>query len=147
MCAGDALENICFKIFTISNITRLNNKSFCRILLLLSGDIRLNLGPKNNLQPLDSNEWYVFKSRGAHLINLKINSLLPKINELRYIANSSNATVIRISESKLDESVLQSKIQINHYDLLCRDRNRNGGDVPCYVRSDISYIQNRKYFP
>ena len=42
--------------------------------------------------------------------------------------------------------VLQSEIQINNYDLLRRDRNRNGGGVACYVRSDISYIQ-KQYFP
>ena len=53
--------NYKFKIFTISNIKRLNSKSFYRILLLLSGDISLNPGPKNNLQQLDSNERNVFK--------------------------------------------------------------------------------------
>ena len=86
-------------------------------------------------------EWNVLKSKGLHLIHLNINSLLPKIDELRYIANSSNVPVIGISKSKLDESVLQSEIQINNYDLLCWDRNRNGGGVACYIRSDISYIQ------
>ena len=60
-----------------------------------------------------------------------MNSLLPKIHELQYITNSSNETVIRISKSKLDESVPQSKIQINNYDLLRRDRNRNGEAVAC----------------
>ena len=95
---------------------------------------------------MESSEWNVFKSKGLHLIPLNINSLLPKIDELRYIANSSNAAVIGISESKLDESVLQSEIQINNYDLLRRDRNKNGGGVVCYIRSDISYIQ-KKYFP
>ena len=86
---------------------------------------------------MDLNEWNVFKSKGLHLIHLKINSLLPKIDKLRYIANSGNAAVIGISESKLDESVLQLKTQINNYDLLCRDRNRNGGGVACYIRSDM----------
>ena len=57
---------------------------------------------KNNLQPLDSNEWNVFKSKGLHMIHLNINSLLPKIDQLRYTANSSNAAVIGLSESKLD---------------------------------------------
>ena len=89
-----------------------------RILILLSVDISLNPG---------HNEWNVFTSKGLHIIHLHIKSLLPKIPELRYIANSSNAVVIGISESKLDESVLQSEIQINNYDLLRRDRNRNGG--------------------
>ena len=132
--------NYSFKIFTISNIKRLNNKSFYHILLLLSGDIRLNPGPKKNLQPLDSNEWNVFKTKRLHPIHLNINSLLPKIVELRYIANSSYAAVIGISESTHNGSVLQSEIQINNYDLLRRDRNRNGGGVACYIRSDLSYI-------
>ena len=110
-----------------SNIKQTNNKSNYRILLLLSGDISLNSGPKNNLQPLNSSDCNVFKSKGLHLIHLNINSLLPKTDELRYIANARNSAVIGISESKLDESVLQSEIQINNYDLLRRDRNRNGG--------------------
>ena len=100
------LDNLCLnyslKLFTISNSKRLNNKSFYCILLLLSGDISLNLGPKNNLQPLNSNEWNVFKSKGLHLIHVNINSFLPKIDELRDIANSSNTTVIVSSESKLN---------------------------------------------
>ena len=37
-------------------------------------------------------------------------------------------------------------IQINNYDLLRQDRNRNGGGVACCIRSDISYIQ-KQYFP
>ena len=108
------------------------------------GDISLIPGPKNNVQPLDSNERNVFKSKGLHLIHLNINSFR-KINKLRYIANSSNAAVIGISESKLNESVLQSEIQINNYDLLLRDRNRNDGSVAYYIRSDLSYIQ-KQYF-
>ena len=91
---------------------------------------------------MDLNEWNVFKSKRLHLIHLNINSLIAKIDEVRH---SSNAAVIGISKSKLDESVRQSKIQINNYDLLCRDRNRNGGDVACYIRSDISHIQ-KQYF-
>ena len=62
------------------------------------------------------------------------------------MAYSSNAANIGVSESKLDESVLQSEIQINNYDLLSRDRNRNDGGVACYTRSDISYIQ-KQHFP
>ena len=98
----DLCLNYSLKLFTISNSKRLNNKSFYCILLLLSGDISLNLGPKNNLQPLNSNEWNVFKSKGLHLIHVNINSFLPKIDELRDIANSSNTTVIGSSESKLN---------------------------------------------
>ena len=77
----------------------------------------LNPGPHNNmLQP--QGEWSVFTSRGLHFIHLNVNSLLPKIDELRNIAKLSNAAVIGISESKLDDSILSSEIHINNYNSL-----------------------------
>ena len=36
-------------------------------------------------------------------MNININSLLPKIDELQYIVNFSEAAIIGISESKLDD--------------------------------------------
>ena len=88
------------------------------MLLLLSGDISLNPGPFYNNQSLDSYEWDVFRSKRIHLIHLNVNSLFPKIDEIRYIAERTKATVIGITESKLDESIFQSEIKIDNYDLL-----------------------------
>ena len=126
--------------------SRMNNKSFLRILLILSGDISLNPGPVYNNGSLDSNEWNVFKSKGILLIHLNVNILLPKIDEIRYIAERTNAAVIRIAECKLDESVFQSEIERGNHDLLRCDRNRNGGGVAYYIRSNISYMQ-KEFFP
>ena len=106
------------KVYTISKFKRINNKSFHRILIILSGDISLNPGPVFNSQSSCSNEWYVFKAKGIYLIQLNVNSLLPKIDEIRYIAASTSAAVIGISESKLDETILQSEIQIS---MICSD--------------------------
>ena len=89
--------------------------------------IYLNTGSFHNLQPLDHDKWNSFKYRGLHLLHLNINSLLPKIDEIRHIARLTNIAVIGISESKLD-SVPTSEIQIDKYDLLCCDRNRYGGE-------------------
>ena len=77
--------------------------------------------------------------RGLHFIHLNVNSLLPKIEELRNIAKLSNAAVIGISESKLDDSVLSSEIHIDNYNTLRCDQNRQGGGVVCYIRNDLSY--------
>ena len=74
-------------------------------------------------------------------MHLNINSLLPKIDELRHMARLSNAAVIGICESKLDKSITNSEILIGNYDLLRCDRNRNGGGVAWYIRSDLSYTQ------
>ena len=62
-----------------------------------------------------------------------------KTDELRHIARLINAAVIEISESKFDDSVPTSEIQIDEYDLLHCDRNRHGEGVACYIRNDLSY--------
>ena len=121
-------------------------KSFLPILLLLSGDISLNPGPVYNNHSLNSNEWNVFRSKIIHLIHPNVNSLLPKIDEICYIAERTKAAVIGITESKLDESIFQSEIQIDNYDLLRCDRNRNGGGVVYYIKTDISYVE-KDFFP
>ena len=83
--------------------------------------ISLNaVSPHNNqLQP--QSKWNVFNSRGLHFIHLNVNSLLPKIDKFRNIAKLSNAAVIGISESKLDDSVLSSEVHIDNYNTLCCD--------------------------
>ena len=43
-----------------------------------------------------------------------MNSVFPKIDEICYIAECTKAAVIGIKESKLDESIFQSEIQIDN---------------------------------
>ena len=82
---------------SVSQLMYCNSNSYHRLLL---GDISLNSGPFHNLQPLDQNEWNIFKHRALHFLHLNINSLLPEIDELRHIARLTNAAVIEICESK-----------------------------------------------
>ena len=123
-----------------------NKDSFFKLLLLLSGDISLNPDPSHINQTSDNNEWDVSKARGLHLIHINIKSLLPKIEEFRRIACQSNAALIGISESKLDNSIFDSEVEIDGYNTLRFDRNRHGGGVACYVRNDLSFTK-RNYFP
>ena len=102
-------------------------REFYRLLVLLSGNISLNPGVFHNLQLLDNDKWNIFKHRGLYFLHLSINSLLPKIYELRHIARLTNPVVIGISESKLDDFVLTSEIQIDEYGLLRCDRNKHRG--------------------
>ena len=109
-----------------------NNAMFYKYIILLSGDISLNPGPD---QVDTSGIWHPFKKRGLHFLHLNVNSLLPKIDELRYISKLSNAAIIGITETKLDDSILNSELNIDGYDLLRCDRDRHGGGVA------------KKYFP
>ena len=126
--------------------------SYFKFILLLSCDINLNPGPttpKRNdilwefllshncsfsteqldyqLDPLfvvSNDAWKIFQKSGRHFIHLNINSILPEIDEIGYIAKLTNATFIGLSETKLDNAVLNSKLEIEGYDLIRSDRSR-----------------------
>ena len=91
------------KFYTISKFKGINNKSFHRILFILSGMSSLNPGPVYNDESSCPNELIVFKAKGVHLIHLNVNNLLPKINKIFYVDAHTN--VIEISGSKLDETI------------------------------------------
>ena len=124
--------------FTFSKLKYKNNQSFLKHILLLSGDVSLNPGP-SKIPQLNSETWSPFRKRGLHVLHLNINSILPKIDELRQIAKTSKVSVIGISETKLDDTVTNNEINIEGYSALRHDRNRQGGGVACYVRNDISF--------
>ena len=94
-----------------------------------SGDISFNPGPINCFQEHNYDQRAVFNIRALHFVHSNINSLLPKIDEFPCIVKLSEAAVIVISESKFDESVLSSEIQVENYDLIRSDRNRHGDGV------------------
>ena len=79
------------------------------------------------------------KKRGIHFIHININSLLPKIDEVHYIAIITNASVIGISETELDETILSSELEVNGYELVRLNRSRRGGGVASYIKSSIVY--------
>ena len=125
--------------FSISKLKYKTLNSFSQLLLLLSGNISLTPAAVHQGTLQCWNEWNVFKNRGLHFIHLNINSLLPKIEELHFIAKSTNAAVIGICEPKLDASVLEQEINIDNYKILHCDRKRQGGGIACYLGNDLSY--------
>ena len=124
--------------FTIS---KLRNKpyflKFYQILLLLSGDISLNPGPCQ-IQFIDDKHEPP-KTRGLHFCYLNVNSLLSKIDELRYFKNYIKPAILGIIESKLDSSVTKAEVNINGYSIIRNDRNKNGRGAACYIRNDLCF--------
>ena len=51
----------------------------------------------------------------------------------------SNATILGISETKLDNTIMDSELNIEGYDLIRSDRNRRGDGVACYIKKDRQY--------
>ena len=102
----------------------------------------MNPGPIQN-NHLKEN-WEIFRKKGLHFIHLNINSLMPKINELREIVKISNPTVIGITETKLDNLIGDSETSIYGYCAIRCDRNRKDEGVICYITNKICY--NTKTF-
>ena len=127
-----------FKLFSLSKMRNKNNYLYLKISLILSGDINLNPGPVN-IHQIKDYKFEVFTVKRLYFIHLNINSLLPKIDELWYIAKNSNATVIGKSEIKLGKTVSDSEVAIDGYVIVRNDRNRKGGGVACYIGNNICF--------
>ena len=84
---------------------------------MLSGDISLKPGPPHNSQ-IDGLSWNVFDKKGLHFLNMNVNSILPRTEEIRFIAKTSKATVIGISETKLDGTIFAAEIYIEGYSIV-----------------------------
>lgn len=83
-----------------------------------------------------------FKSlqgKGMLCIHLNARSLVNKVDQLRYIAESTKAAVIAVTETWFDETINDSEISIENYAVERNDRNREGGGTCLYIKKDIPY--------
>ena len=55
--------------------------------------------------------------------------------------------IFTLNETRLDNTVSDSEVKISGYDIVRRDRNRNGGGVAMYIRSNISFINRNDLVP
>ena len=104
----------CF--IAISVLKDKNYSAFYHVLLLLSGDISLNLGPTPN--SLSQLFWKPFENKGLHFLHRNISSILLKLNELKTMAGNTKAVINGITESKVGSSICNSKVEIRGYCIL-----------------------------
>ena len=90
--ASNFASMVCFNqelnLFCFSNLRYRNNKTYFRLLLLLSGDISLNPGPINGSQQHNYDQWAVFKKRGLHFAHIDFNINL--FSKQKYIFHQTN---------------------------------------------------------
>ena len=107
-----------------------------KMILVLLGNLDLNARFFKKHQ-IKKEDFEVFNNKGLHFMYVTINILLNKIDELRYIASCCSALVIEIIETKLDNTVCDSKDTVDGYNIVGNDRNKNGGGVGYYIRNNI----------
>ena len=85
--------------------------------------------------------------RHLHLI-LKIGQVNYKSSQqLRIFINNQHLDIICINETSLDDGVNNQAVEITGYDILRRDRKRNGGVVAIYLRNTIAYTERNDLIP
>ena len=81
----------------------------------------------------------ILSSKGVHFIHANVRSLLPKLPEIRLFLARTKATVFAASETWLDATVNDNELQIPGFNVIRRDRNRNGGGVALFIRDNIAF--------
>ena len=71
--------------------------------------------------------------------HLNINSIRNKFEAVECILNDGLIDIFALSESKIDESFPNAQFIINDFSLHRKDRNRFGGGLLLYIRSDIPH--------
>ena len=87
-----------------------------------------------------------FQQKDLHILHLNINNLLPKINEVWFIAKQSSPSIIGISETKLDLSILNSEVDIEGYYVIRMDSLKKGGGIACLENHYLVIIRKKRHF-
>ena len=75
------------------------------------------------------------------LSHLNVNSLGPKINEIKELQRECKLDVLVLSETKLDGSYKQEILDIDGYCCLRKDKRSNSGGLLAYVSKDIPFCE------
>ena len=104
-------------------------------------DLRDNENYENMKDHEDSYSglYTIFKKKGLHFIHLNVRSILPKMQEIRILANNTNAAVMCFTETWIDDSVTNNETDVPGYTIVRKDRNRNGGGICMYIREDLAF--------
>ncbi len=77
------------------------------------------------------------KYKGLKLAHINIRSLVNKVDQLRVILDGSPIDVLAVSETWLDDAIMDHEMNIEGYSFYRNDRNRNGGGVALYVSNTV----------
>ena len=85
--------------------------------------------------------------RGFKMAFLNIVSLLKKIDEINFSMTNKFIDLIAFNETRLDPNITDNMVSLDGYDVIRKDRSRNGGGVCIYLRSSINYKIRKDLVP
>jgi exonuclease III len=87
------------------------------------------------------------KLKGFKVCQLNIASLIKHYDELLVYMQNNPFAIITLNETRLDDSVLNGEVEIPGYDIVRRDRNKNGRGVAIYIRNNIPFAIRKDLMP
>ena len=80
-------------------------------------------------------------TKGIKFIQLNVVSLVRHLDEIKSILYSNDIHICALNETRLDNSINNHEIDIPHYSVVRKDRDRKGGGVAIFVHESINYEQ------
>ena len=77
--------------------------------------------------------------KGYKMAFLNVVSLPKNIDEIRHSMTNKYIDLIAFNETRLDSNINDNMVHINNYDLIRKDRSRNGGGVCIFLHNSINY--------
>ena len=93
----------------------------------------------NSKNAADSKKQNTALKKTLNIYSLNINGLLSYIDELRVFIDDHMPDIICINETKTDDKIHDSDIEVDNYLLVRKDRNSDGGGVAIYVLKDLEF--------
>ena len=135
----------------VGKLKRWTLRFYCHCTVLASITyiyIHNNSFEQDELVPKNECEMICPKLKGFRIGHLNIASLIKHKDELSIFILKQHFDVLCINKRRrLDSSICNSEVEIAGYDLIGKDRNRNGGGVAIYVRRVIPYINRTELSP
>lgn len=82
---------------------------------------------------------FQLSKKGFHISYISVCSLPNKMNETCNMLNTNDIHVLAITESHLDSSITDGQVHVDGYNLIRKDRNRNGGGVAMYIQNHLPF--------
>ena len=126
-----------------SKLSNSNDPWFCSTCCLPPLSDSFFNSPSHSLSPLsnsskisDCSDNLTLPNRpsGTQIVHINIRSLIQHIDELRCTIFDLQPDIIAVSETWLDDTILDNEIHINGYNVSREDRNCHGGGVAIYTR-------------
>ena len=111
-------------------------------IILLSGDVSINPGPKMNIPSAVRNEFDFPSKRGLRISHLNVRSIIYKMDSIRLMLKDKPFDVFSVSETWLNSDIPDSELAIEGYSFTRQDRiDRKGGGCMVYVRENLPYCK------